>query len=131
MTECRCRWCGHAFMPRTSGGKPQTFCRPPHRRAYDRAGRKFIAEAIAAGTLTPAALKSGCAATRGLLAGAETTAPVSEAEELLDALLAALLALPPNELSWLIYYRLPGELGERLRDRMKPENRSRFPSRPR
>jgi hypothetical protein len=70
---------------------------------------------------------------RALLAGAETTSPVSEAEaegELLDALLTALLALPPNELSWLIYYRLPGELGERLRDRMKPENRPQFPSRP-
>jgi hypothetical protein len=49
----------------------------------------------------------------------------------LDALLTALVALPPDELSWLICYRLPGEPGDRLRDRMKPENRPRFPSRPR
>ena len=31
----------------------------------------------------------------------------------LDELLSALLALRPNELSWFIYYRLPGELVER------------------
>ena len=35
-----------------------------------------------------------------------------DGEELLDALLTALLALPPDELSWLVYYRLPGALGE-------------------
>jgi hypothetical protein len=79
--------------------------------------------------LTVAALRNRHAATRVLLAGAQATAPVSEAEELLDALLTAPLALSPNELSWLIYYQLPGELGERLRDRMNPENRPRFPSR--
>jgi hypothetical protein len=50
---------------------------------------------------------------------------------LLEALLTALLALPPDELSWLIYYRLPGALGEKLRDRMNPENRPRFSEPPR
>jgi hypothetical protein len=59
-----------------------------------------------------------------------TAAARAKAAHLLNDLLAALLALPPDELSWLIYHRLPGELGERLRDRMKPENRPLFPSRP-
>ena len=61
----------------------------------------------------------------------EAPAKRSEDAALLDKLLSALLALPPDELSWLIYYRLPGELGERLRDRMKPEKRAWFPSRSR
>jgi hypothetical protein len=128
-TAAACAWCNRTFAPRTTGGHAQRFCRKTCRRAFDGAGRRFVAAALADGTLTVDALKNKHAETRALLAGAGTTAPVSEAEELLDELLHTLLSLPPNELSWLIYYRLPGELGERLRDRMKPENRPQFPSR--
>jgi hypothetical protein len=134
MEDARCDWCDRPFRVRTTGGHAQRFCREACRRALDRAGRRFIAEAIADGTLTPAALKSGYAATRALLFEAVSPQPIDPDRTpaaLLDALMTALLKLPPDELSWLIYYRLPGELGETLRDRMKPENRSRFPSRPR
>ena len=141
-----CRWCGRTFAPRATGGHAQRFCRPACRRALDRAGRKFVAAAIADdGRLTVEALKSGYGATRALPAGAVSPPPIdpprarvpeapakrSEDASLLDKLLSALLAMPPDELSWLIYYRLPGELGERLRDRMKPEKRAWFPSRSR
>jgi len=44
-----CTWCGRAFTPRTTGGKLQTFCRTGCRRAFDTAGRKYVAEAIADG----------------------------------------------------------------------------------
>jgi hypothetical protein len=110
MTECRCRWCGHAFMPRTGGGKPQTFCRPAHRRAYDHAGRRYVAAALADGTLTVGALRSGYSPTPAFLSEVVSPTPGAETEALLDELLAALLSLPPDELSWLVYYRLPGEV---------------------
>jgi hypothetical protein len=118
------------------------FCGPACRQQYHSATRRWAEAAVAAGTLSLDQIRNGAAAACTLLPGAISPAPLSEhrkaaavaqdqAVELLDKLLTALLALPPNELSWLIYYRLPGELGERLRDRMKPENRPLFPSRPR
>ena len=42
-----------------AGGKEQRFCRPVCRRAYDAAGRRFVAEAIACGLLRP--VRSGTA----------------------------------------------------------------------
>src|SRR5690242_9255101 len=54
-----CLWCNDSFEPRRSGGKQQAFCRPACRRAFDVAGRRWVAEAIAAGVLTVDALKSG------------------------------------------------------------------------
>jgi hypothetical protein len=64
-----CAWCGRAFAPGATGGKPQVFCRPACRRAFDASGRRWIAEAIAAGTLTVDALRNGYAATRALIRG--------------------------------------------------------------
>jgi hypothetical protein len=74
-----CLWCNDSFEPRRSGGKQQAFCRPACRRAFDVAGRRWVAEAIAAGVLTVDALKSGPASTRALGAAVASAAPVSEA----------------------------------------------------
>jgi hypothetical protein len=78
MTEA-CAWCGGSFAPRTSGGKPQTFCRPSCRRAFDAAARCWVAQAVADGRLTVDALRNGAVATRALLQGAVSPAPVAEA----------------------------------------------------
>jgi hypothetical protein len=59
-----CGWCSRAFMPRTTGGKPQVFCREACRRGFDAAGRRWVYEAIARGMLTIDALRKGAAATR-------------------------------------------------------------------
>jgi hypothetical protein len=72
MTAAKCLWCNRVFTPRATGGKGQRFCRPACRRAFDAAGRRWVAEAIAAGMLTVGALRSGAAATRAL-AGAGGT----------------------------------------------------------
>jgi hypothetical protein len=70
MTEAAtCAWCARTFTPRTSGGREQRFCRPVCRRAYDAAGRRFIADAIACGVLSLDQIRNGAAATRALLAG--------------------------------------------------------------
>jgi hypothetical protein len=42
-----CLWCGNGFTPRRDGGKRQVFCCPACRRAFDAAGRRWVAEAIA------------------------------------------------------------------------------------
>jgi hypothetical protein len=72
-----CAWCGGTFTPRATGGHAQRFCRPACRRACDTAGRRWIGEALAGGTLTIAALRSGYAATRALATDAVSSAPVS------------------------------------------------------
>jgi hypothetical protein len=66
MTGRRCAWCGRAFLPGATGAKRQTFCRLACRRAFDAAGRRWVAEAIASGVLTVEALRSGPGATRAL-----------------------------------------------------------------
>jgi hypothetical protein len=60
----RCDWCGRPFQARQSGGHPQRFCRPACRRAYEAAGRRWMAEAVVAGVLTVDMLRSGVGATR-------------------------------------------------------------------
>jgi hypothetical protein len=52
------------------------FCREVCRRAFDAAGRRWVAEAIAVGTLTVDALRNG-AATRALVSGCNSPAPLS------------------------------------------------------
>ena len=96
-------WCGKGFALRVNGGKPQVFCRTACRRAFDAVGRRWVAEVIAASTLTLDSLRNGAAATRALLPEAvspaslsvpQKPAPVAPAErpgeavELLYALLA-------------------------------------------
>ena len=73
-----CLWCGKGFTPRRDGGKRQVFCGPTCRRAFDAAGRRWVAEAIAAGMLTVDALRNGAATTRALLPGGNSPAPVDE-----------------------------------------------------
>src|SRR5215472_16926237 len=80
-TSTPCPWCGRAFTPRRDGGKTQRFCREPCRRSYDAAGRRWVAKAIAGGTLTLDDLRSGAAATRALLSGAMSPAPIHPAEK--------------------------------------------------
>jgi hypothetical protein len=77
MTEAEsCAWCDHTFRPRVTGGHPQRFCRPACRRAFDAAGRRWVAEAIAAGTLTLDELRNASVATRGLLPAAILPVPL-------------------------------------------------------
>jgi hypothetical protein len=66
---CICLWCSQPFEPRRSGGKPQRFCVPAHRRAFETASRRYLGRLIAAGDLSVAAL-SAAPATRALLPGA-------------------------------------------------------------
>jgi len=85
--------------PRTTGGKPQTFCREACRRTFDAAGRRWIAAAVAEGSLTVAALKNAPNARRPLLPRAVSpTADVTPAESPDEAakLLHALLAVPSD-----------------------------------
>jgi hypothetical protein len=81
-----CFWCGKNFKPRANGGKTQRFCRPLCRRVFDAAGRRWVAEAIAAGTLTIGMLRNDSATTRALtgIAGPPAAAPEAEGEQ--DAL---------------------------------------------
>ena len=128
MTAHSCLWCSKAFVPRKDGGKPQVFCRPACRRGFDAAGRRWVAEAIATGTLSLGALRNGPGATRALVPTAISPVPISaspnptpvapaerpdEAAELLDDFLIALLELP-GELWSDIALALPDELYDRI-----------------
>jgi hypothetical protein len=124
-----CGWCSKAFAPRRDGGKPQLFCRPACRRAFDAGGRRWVADAIAGGVLTLDALRNGFATTRALLPvaispasiddAALQLAPVAPAEspdevaELLDDFLIALLDLPGDAWPDLVV-ALPDELFDRV-----------------
>ena len=72
-----CMWCGKGFALRVNGGKPQVFCRTACRRAFDAVGRRWVAEVIAASTLTLDSLRNGAAATRALLPEAVSPASLS------------------------------------------------------
>jgi hypothetical protein len=65
-TAGACPWCGSNFEPRRDGGKVQRFCRPACRRAFDAAARRWVADALAAGTVTIADVRDGSATTRAL-----------------------------------------------------------------
>jgi hypothetical protein len=52
-STCICLWCSQPFEPRRSGGKPQRFCVPAHRRAFETAARQFLGRLIAAGDELP------------------------------------------------------------------------------
>jgi hypothetical protein len=70
-----CPWCGERFERRRDGGKEQRFCRLPCRRAYDAAGRRWIAAALASGVLSLDELRNGApTTTRALLAAAGSPA---------------------------------------------------------
>jgi hypothetical protein len=123
MDDARCDWCDRPFRVRTTGGHAQRFCGIGCRRSYDAAGRRFIAEAIADGTLTPAALKSGYIATRALLLAGISPAPIDAARppvaaappesavELAVELLQDLIVAAPDS-EW--FAALPVELLDRL-----------------
>jgi hypothetical protein len=105
MSECQ--WCSSPFAPRRNGGKRQVFDHPRCRRAFDAAGRRWVADALAGGTLTVKALRNGAPATRALAAEAVSPAPIlapaegpDEAAELLDKLTRVLFAAP-DLLPWL------------------------------
>ena len=115
--------CGKGFIPRR--GKPQVFCRVACRRAFDAAGRRWVADAITAGMLTIDALRNGAATTRALLSGAVSTAslpepqkpaPVAPAERPGEAaeLLSALLAVPSE--GW---HALAAAMSQELFDGLK------------
>lgn len=53
----RCFWCEQPFLPRSSGGKPQRFCRPEHRRFFHAAARLWAESAVTAGLLSLAELR--------------------------------------------------------------------------
>lgn len=47
MADAACHWCGQPFAPRASGGTPQAFCCPTHRRLFEGlakdVGRRILA----------------------------------------------------------------------------------------
>jgi hypothetical protein len=128
VTWATCLWCARVFTPRRDGGKVQRFCREACRRSFDAAGRRWVAKAIASGTLTLDELRNGPAATRALLQGAISPAPIhpadkpapvapaerpGEGDELLADLLIALLNLPGD--AWPdLAAALPDELFDRI-----------------
>src|SRR5262245_11422698 len=73
-----CLWCRKSFVRRQDGGKAQRFCRPACRRAFDRAGRRWVIEAITTGTLTVHALNKGAPATRALVPAATSSIPAGQ-----------------------------------------------------
>jgi hypothetical protein len=89
-----CLWCGSTFTPRATGGHAQRFCRPTCRRAFDAAGRRWVAEAIASGTLPLDVLRSGAAATRALVADAVSPPPIGPAEKPAEGPDGAAIELP-------------------------------------
>jgi hypothetical protein len=52
-----CLWCDQEFSPRNSGGSPQRFCCPEHRRAFHVAAHQFVLAEFSAGRVTIAAIK--------------------------------------------------------------------------
>jgi hypothetical protein len=77
VTDTICLWCGKGFTPRRDGGKRQVFCCPVCRRAFDAAGRQWVAEAIAIGVLTVQELNDGLRATRAFVPADTRPAPAS------------------------------------------------------
>lgn len=69
-----CLWCSASFAPRESGGKAQKFCRPAHRRAFDRAAREYVVRAIETGRLSHAELQ-GMACSNAALGADGLVAP--------------------------------------------------------
>jgi hypothetical protein len=116
-----CPWCGRTFAPRTTGGHAQVYCSQPCRRAYDAAGRKFVATAIASGTLTVDALKATRALPPRTISPAPidavrlpvAAAPPESADELAVELLQDLIVAAPDS-EW--FAALPVELLDRLID---------------
>ena len=52
-----CPFCGTPFRQRRTGGSDQRFCRSACRNAFWSAARQWVWKAIAAGLLTPAAIR--------------------------------------------------------------------------
>jgi len=50
--QLSCAWCQRGFAPRADGGRKQRFCSERCRRAFDAGGRRWVAAALAEGTLT-------------------------------------------------------------------------------
>jgi hypothetical protein len=104
-TAGACPWCGSDFEPRRDGGKAQRFCREACRRAFDAAGRRWVAGAIAAGTVTIADLRDGSAATRALggmrKIPSETDRPVPKPPDPVSGALSAAAERPARPRSCL------------------------------
>ena len=62
-----CSWCGQPFEPRRTGGSVQRFCATACRRAFDRAARSWVRQAIAEGLLIVADLQKASGTARALL----------------------------------------------------------------
>jgi len=77
----RCLWCGQPFEPRHTGGSPRVFCTSGCRTAFHSAARRWAEQAVAAGLLTVAELRSGDPAACTLLPGGETLSAEPEAAE--------------------------------------------------
>ena len=61
-----CAWCERPFEPRRDGGSAQRFCATACRRAFDRAARSWVRQAIETRTLTVADLQKGAGTARAL-----------------------------------------------------------------
>jgi hypothetical protein len=99
MTTAICKWCGHPFKPRETGGKPQHFCRSACRRTFEAAGRRWVAAALAKGSLSLAELRDGFHPTRAL--HGSSAVAVAAAEGVVST------KLPSYALDWLRRNRKP------------------------
>ena len=73
-----CLWCGQPFEPR-EGGKPQRFCQPTHRRAFDKAARAYVVWAIKTGRLSRTELRDTVQNQRGVAPDGQVAASGSPA----------------------------------------------------
>jgi hypothetical protein len=53
-----CLWCDQSFESRETGGKPQRFCCPAHRREFDTAARRYVRCLLDAGFVSVADLRN-------------------------------------------------------------------------
>ena len=53
-----CFWCHRAFSPRRTGGSPQRFCSPLHRRTFFAAARAWALLAVERGLVTVETLQA-------------------------------------------------------------------------
>src|SRR5262249_42018891 len=67
-----CGWCGRPFRPQRTGGR--RFCRPKRRRDYHDAARAWTLDAVSAGVLSLAAVKTGFTATCAFAGGTAAVA---------------------------------------------------------
>jgi hypothetical protein len=74
-----CFWCQRPFSARTSGGSPQRFCSPLHRRTFFAAARAWALLAVERGIVTVETLQAAQTSVISVRTSASTPARVAPA----------------------------------------------------